>query len=306
MNRPIKDGPPNGESDGHCRGGQGPAYMVGPMGNVSRCLKAHWRRHRRDWPRRTRTAANSTGAVAVCVLGQIRSFGVAFFNIHWALHLAARRHHLFFVGPADQSWRLHKQWLNTMNSTDYRYERVHLANLGPFQPLWQLRSEVGTAQHPLLVLNVAHARALRLLRADGRVLARFVNMVVQLWQQTACVAMVRAHERRSGMAFTRVIKARPDLYLFQQMPFEQPKAKAVGPLFRPVGQRADDVVWPRYRGSRQDVYLDATGAARSFSSAHAHVHAIGPSLCILQVSSRAARGVLDVTLHEPRRSASGA
>ena len=194
-------------------------------------------------------------AAAVCVLGQTRLFGIAVANMYWALQLRTRPHHLFFVGPADASWELHRDFIvQTLNSSETRYSTVEVQNLGSTQPLWKLQTAGGhpwlrwsrvTFDRPKLVLNAAMARQFRgMVTSDGRVKKTFVSRVVQLWQQHTCLSMIRAHERSADVRFARVIKTRPDVYFFQQMPL----------------LRANQLLWPASPQSSQDLFLDSPAA----------------------------------------------
>lgn len=198
-------------------------------------------------------------ATAVCVLGQTRFFGLAVANLYWALQLRTRPHHLFFVGPADAPWELHREFIaKSLNASESRYSTVEVQNLGKAQPLWKLHGEAGlqrrsnattTLDQPKLVLNAAAARQFRgLVTYDGRVKKTFVSRIVQLWQQHTCLSMIRAHERRAGVRFARVIKTRPDVYFFQKMP-----------LMRP-----NQLLWPANRGgARSDLFVDSPAAVSS-------------------------------------------
>ena len=89
---------------------------------------------------------------------------------HKQLHtqLRTRPHHLFFVGPADASWELHRELIaKSLNASESRYSTVEVQNLGKAQPLWKLHGEAGlqrrsnattTLDQPKLVLNAAAAR----------------------------------------------------------------------------------------------------------------------------------------------------
>lgn len=214
--------------------------------DTPQCLSDHWR----SFTRNERALRNDSAApVAVCVLGQMRYFGLAAFNLHWSLGVFSAPHRLFFVGPSDMAWEQQATFVQqALPSTMFAYKGVEVKDLGVGQPLWQLtRGRVRNASsssslRPSLLLNVAAARLLGLRTSGGKhVQQRFVNLVVQLWQQTKCAAMVRAHERRTGLRFERLIKARTTLYLHQRMP----------------RMARSQMLWPRYKGGRQDMYFDA-------------------------------------------------
>ncbi len=227
------------------RGGAGDARLR----NASSCLAEHWSRHLHAEARSSRKRRHA-GPVAVCVLGQMRLFGLAAYNQRWALGLDAVAHHLFFIGPADRSWRAHERFVARLpNSTSFRYAEDVLAfDEGHEQPLWRLGWVEASADRPparpTLMLNTAHAGAFGLLTPGGLgVQRRFVNLMVQLVQQTQCAQMVRAHEARTGTRFARVVKARADVYLYTRPPS--------------AALRPRQLLWPSYKGGAQDVFFDA-------------------------------------------------
>lgn len=218
------------------------AEHAGRLHNASNCLAAHWKR-----PATRRALAANPNTVAVCVLGQTRFFGLTVFNLYWSLHLRSTPHHLFFVGPADRSWRLHEAFVTAeLPSAVFRYKDPVRVVQDEGRPAWWLLNEtegaaMSGAANPVLVLNSASAGGLGMRTSNGRVQQRFVAMLAQLWQQDHCLRMVRAHEAAQGMRFARVVKTRMDAYYYRQMPIP----------------RLRQLVWPTYRTRAQDIFFDA-------------------------------------------------
>ena len=183
----------------------GPPDGAVKLHNASSCLSAHWHRVTNSRPLSTHLRP-----AAVCVLGQTRLFGLTVFNLYWSLHLHSLPHHLFFVGPADRSWRLHEAFIaNDLPSTVFRYRDPVRVFHDESRPAWWLQNETDRAAarrataHRVLMLNSATAGGLGMRASDGRVQQRFVAMMAQLWQQNHCLRMVRAYEAAHGMCFSR-------------------------------------------------------------------------------------------------------
>jgi len=175
---------------------------------TSACLLHHWHAAIGN---SSRTPARR----AFCLLGQTRLFGLSAFNLAWAFGFPENPVDIFFVGPADASYRLHRGLIAELVADAFTYdENQTVLNLSVSTPLWTLNGS-------RLVLNAAHARRLGFALPGGRVQQRMLNMAIQCWQQQQCARLVTSHEQRRGVKYETVARMRPDGYFWQRAPASQ-------------------------------------------------------------------------------------
>lgn len=199
---------------------------------TSDCLLRHWRAAMAaNWSEHNRPHQGRQSRRAICMTGQLRLFGLSALNMLWTLRLGRPGSDLFFVGPADASYRLHIGFLSEL-ATDWQTydEDIDSANLGEAAPLWERNGS-------RMRLNTAHARRLGFLTRDARgVQQRMLHMAIQLWQMQACADLLQRHERSSQAQYETVVRLRPDAYFWQELPLVHPSAHRPRVMEWPFGQ----------------------------------------------------------------------